>query len=196
MPPKTVLLRTTNLPWGYANHALLYRPMPYVFYWYLCLCSFLLEHSSCRVTYAKIIGFFQSSLRWADGFEKFQRFWVKELLFFDRIGAFFENFHQKWKNASCGAQFRYFEINLVKSHSICLKILNYESPMRRVHKKPSETLGADSILRLEISICCRPRNFNWFPLYFALCSFTEMKTTLFESFKTSPYRKILAKNYL
>ena len=33
MPPRTVLLRTTNLPWGYANHALLYRPMPYVFYW-------------------------------------------------------------------------------------------------------------------------------------------------------------------
>ena len=32
MPPKTVLLRTPNLPWGYANHALLYRPMPYVFY--------------------------------------------------------------------------------------------------------------------------------------------------------------------
>ena len=32
MPPKTVLLRTTNLPWGYANHSLLYRPMPYVFY--------------------------------------------------------------------------------------------------------------------------------------------------------------------
>ena len=32
IPPKTVLLRTTSLPKGYANHALLYRPMPYVFY--------------------------------------------------------------------------------------------------------------------------------------------------------------------
>ena len=30
--PKRFFLRTTNLPWGYANHALLYRPMPYVFY--------------------------------------------------------------------------------------------------------------------------------------------------------------------
>ena len=30
----------------------------------------------------------------------------------------------------------------------------------KVNKKPSETLGADSILRLEISICCIPRNFN------------------------------------
>ena len=46
----------------------------------------------------------------------------------------------------------------------------------KVHKKPSETLGADSILRLEISIFCLPLNFNWFPLYFARCSFTEMKS--------------------
>ena len=30
----------------------------------------------------------------------------------------------------------------------------------KVHKKPSETLGADSILRLEISIYCLPGNFN------------------------------------
>ena len=30
----------------------------------------------------------------------------------------------------------------------------------KVHKKPSETLGADSILGLEISIYCLPRNFN------------------------------------
>ena len=29
----------------------------------------------------------------------------------------------------------------------------------KVHKKPSETLGADSILRLEISIYCLSRNF-------------------------------------
>ena len=30
----------------------------------------------------------------------------------------------------------------------------------KVHKKPSETLGADSILRLEISIYCLSRTFN------------------------------------
>ena len=47
----------------------------------------------------------------------------------------------------------------------------------KVHKNPSETLGADSILRLEISIYCLPWNFNWFPLYFAQFSFTEMKST-------------------
>ena len=35
---------------------------------------------------------------------------------------------------------------------------------------------ADSI-RLEISIYCLPPNFNGFPLYFAQCLFTEMKST-------------------
>ena len=58
-----------------------------------------------------------------------------------------------------------------------MKILTYESPMQRYIKKPSETLGADSILKLEISIYCLPRNFNWFPPYFIQCSFTEMKIT-------------------
>ena len=38
-------------------------------------------------------------------------------------------------------------------------------------------IGADSILRLEISIYCLSRNFNRFSLYFAQCSFTEMKIT-------------------
>ena len=33
--------------------------------------------------------------------------------------SFVENFHQKWKNASCGTQLRYFQ-----------KILIYESPMQ------------------------------------------------------------------
>ena len=31
--------------------------------------------------------------------------------------AFFENVHQKWKNASCGAQFGYFQIKQVKNRS-------------------------------------------------------------------------------
>ena len=39
----------------------------------------------------------------------------------------------------------------------------------KVHKKSSETLIADSILRVEISTYCLPGNFNWFPLYFAQC---------------------------
>ena len=30
----------------------------------------------------------------------------------------------------------------------------------KLHKNPSETLGADSMLRLEISIYCLPRTFN------------------------------------
>ena len=45
----------------------------------------------------------------------------------------------------------------------------------KAHKIPSETLRADSILRLEIY--CFPQNFDGFLLYFAQCSFTEMKST-------------------
>ena len=46
------------------------------------------------------------------------------------IETFFENFHQKWKNASCGAQFRYFQIKKVKGCSMRLKILTYECPIQ------------------------------------------------------------------
>ena len=46
-----------------------------------------------------------------------------------------------------------------KNRSMRLNILTYESHAK-VRKKHSETLGADSILRLEISIYCLPRNFN------------------------------------
>ena len=47
----------------------------------------------------------------------------------------------------------------------------------KLHKNQTETLGADSILRLEINIYCLPPSFIRFPLYFALSSFTEMKRT-------------------
>ena len=55
--------------------------------------------------------------------------------------------------------------------------IDYESLVQSYIKKPSETLGVDWIERLEISIYCLPRNFNWFPLYFAQRSFTEMNST-------------------
>ena len=97
-----------------------------------CLCSFLVEFSSCRVTYENCnkSSVFKSSLRWVDGFKKFQRYWVKELLLYNRMEAFFENLDQKWKDASCRAQFRYFQIKKVKNPSVRLKILTYESPMQ------------------------------------------------------------------
>ena len=41
---------------------------------------------------------------------------------------------------------------------------------------------------LEISICCLPRNFNRFPMYFAQYSFAEMKST-FIKLETEPLPK-------
>ena len=59
------------------------------------LCSFLVELSSCRVTYENCnkSSFFKSCLSWADGFKKFQWYWVKELLLYNRKEVFLEDFH-------------------------------------------------------------------------------------------------------
>ena len=55
---------------------------------------------------------------------------------------------------------RYFQIKYIKNRSVRLKIIDLRESHEKVHKKPSETLGEDSILRLEISIYCLARNFN------------------------------------
>ena len=65
-----------------------------------------------------------------DGFKKFQRYWVGELLLYNRMEDVLENFHLQGKNASCGAQFRYLQNKQVKNRSIRLKILTYESHMQ------------------------------------------------------------------
>ena len=68
--------------------------------------------------------------------------------------------------------------NQVNKKSFCtFEDIDLRESNAKAHKKPSETLGADSTLRLEISICCLPRNFNEFLWYFAQCSFTELKST-------------------
>ena len=65
-----------------------------------------------------------------DGFRNSNGFELRSFYFTTVWKLFFEIFHQKWKNESCGAQFRYFQIKQVKTRSIRLKILTYESPMR------------------------------------------------------------------
>ena len=65
----------------------------------------------------------------------------------------------------------------------------------KLHKKPSETLGADSILRLEVSIYCIPRSFNGFPLYLAQNSVTEMKST-FIKLQNDPLLKAIGQELL
>ena len=62
-------------------------------------------------------------LRKSNGFE------LRNFYFTTLCNFFFENFHQKWKNASCGTRFRYFQIKQVKNRSIRFKILTYKSPM-------------------------------------------------------------------
>ena len=58
-----------------------------------------------------------------DGLKKLQQYRVKELLLNNCIEAFFKTFHQKWKNASCGAQvnkepfYTFEDIDLRESHA-------------------------------------------------------------------------------
>ena len=58
-------------------------------------------------------------------------------------GSFFENFHQKWKNASCGAQFRYFKNQVSKKSFFMFEDIDLQEFHAKLHKKPSETLGVD-----------------------------------------------------
>ena len=60
----------------------------------------------------------------------------------------------------------------------------------KLHKKTSETLGADLIQKLEISIYWLPRNFNGLLLYFAQCSFAEMKSTFIKLLNESLLKDI------
>ena len=135
-----------------------------------CLCSFLLEFSSCRITYEncyKSSGFFSIKSEVSG--------WIWEIPTILSQGTFilqpYRSFFSKIliRSAKC---IMWSSIQVLPNQVSTL----WESHAK-VHKKPSESLGADSILRLEISIYCLSRNFNWFPLYFAQCSFKEMETT-------------------
>ena len=66
---------------------------------------------------------------------------IPTVLLYNRIKAIFEHFHQKWKNASCGVQFRNLQIKYVTSLCTFEDIALRESH-GKLHKKTSETLGA------------------------------------------------------
>ena len=54
-----------------------------------------------------------------------------------------ENFHRKWKNTSCGAQFKVLP-NQVSKKSFCtFEDIDLRESHAKLHEKPSETLGAD-----------------------------------------------------
>ena len=86
--------------------------------------------------------------------------------------------------------------NQVSKRSFCtFEDIDLRESHAKLHKKLSETLGADSILRLEISIYCLPRSFNGFPLYFAQSSLTEMKST-FVKLQNEPLPKAIGQELL
>ena len=66
--------------------------------------------------------------------------------YFTTVWKVFREFSSEVENASCGAQFRYFQIKQVKNRSIRLKTLTYENPMQSyINKKTSETLSSTEL---------------------------------------------------
>ena len=77
---------------------------------------------------------------------------------------------------------------------LLISVCEHRYYLKMLKNKKSKIVSL-ALYRLEISIYCLPRNFNWFPFYFVQCSFTKIKSTLL-NFKTSSYQKIFAINYL
>ena len=97
-------------------------------------------------------------------------------IYFTTVYKLFRKYSSEVENCILWSSIQALQNQVSKKSFYTFEDIDSRESDAKVHKKPSETLGADSILRLEISIYCLPRNFNWFLLYFAQCSFTEMKT--------------------
>ena len=61
---------------------------------------------------------------------------------YNRIEAF-RKFSSEVENASCGAQFRYFQNQVSKKLFYTFEDIDFQESHAKLHKKPSETLGAD-----------------------------------------------------
>ena len=159
-----------------------------------CLCSFLLELSSCRVTYENCYksSFFLNhvwgewmDLRNSNGFNLSWR-----TLTLQPYGSFFRKFLSKVEKCIMWSSIQVLPNQVSKKSFYTFEDIDLWESHATLHKKPNETLGADSILRLEINIYCLPRNFNWFPLYFAQCSFTKMKSAFIKLQNESSLKNI------
>ena len=80
-----------------------------------------------------------------DGFKKFPRYWVKELLLYNRMEAFFENFHQKWKKCIMWNSIQVLTNQVSKKSFYTFEDIDLRESHAKLHKNPSETLGADWI---------------------------------------------------
>ena len=91
-------------------------------------------------------------LRNSNGFELRNSYFTTVWKLFSKIFIRSEKMHHVELNS---------DTQVVKNRSIRLRILTYENPMRRYIRNQVKLWELhDSILRLEISIYCLPRNFN------------------------------------
>ena len=95
--------------------------------------------------------------------------------------------------ASCGGHVKYFQTKQIKNLDTHLKILPYVSYMQSYKNKPSETLGTDSIRRLEISDHCLSQSFTCCTLHKS--SIIEIKS-IFIQLQNKPFPKAIEQELL
>ena len=91
--------------------------------------------------------------------------------------AFFRKFSSEVEKCIMWSSIQVLSNQVSKKSFYTFEDIDLRESPAKFNKKPSETLGADWVYRLEISIYCLPRNINWFLLYVAQCWLTEMKST-------------------
>ena len=135
-----------------------------------------------------------------DGYKKFQRYLVKEVLLYNHIELFYENFHQKWKNASCGAQFKVLPNQVRKKSFYMFEDIH----LREFHAKFPEQNYIKGREKLWAQIQLK----SWKSVSTVFLEIlTDFRCILHSvrlekcevhllRFKTSPYRKTSSKNYL
>ena len=141
-----------------------------------CLCSFLAELWRCRVTYENCYKSSVFNLVWGEWMD-LRNFNGIELRNF-HFTIFSRKFLSEVEKCIMGSSILVLPNQVSKISFYTFKDIDLRESHAKLHKKLSETPGADSIYGLEINICYLPQNFNWFSLYFAQSSFTEMKSTL------------------
>ena len=84
--------------------------------------------------------FFSSSPRCVDGFKKFKRFRVKELLLYNRMEAFFQKFSSEVEKCITWSSIQVLPNQVSKKSFYTFKDIELRKSYAKLHKKPSETL--------------------------------------------------------
>ena len=78
-----------------------------------------------------------------DGFKKFQQFCVKELFLYSRIRSFFRKFSSGVEKCIMWSSIQVLQNQVSKKSFYTFEDIDLRESHAKLHKKSSETLGAD-----------------------------------------------------